>query len=167
MRRLVHGVSLPTLSAAVLALASLAMPIAKSAAEDAAALRTPSVAAYDEIISKFDREHWAFRPVRAPQVPKVDDGHWIRNPIDNFILAPLEAKGWKPNDAAKPHAWLRRVFLAVVGLPPTPAEQDAFLRTQGEAAFDKLADELLSGPGYGERGGRNGLDLVRDADAKG
>ena len=138
-----------------------------SRADEPAAKSTPSIADYDAFVAKSDREHWAFQPVRVPQVPAVREGAWVRNSIDNFILARLEAKGWKPNDAAKPQALLRRVYLDVVGLPPTLAEQLAFLNAPTEAAFDRLADDLLSRPGYGERWGRHWLDLVRYADSNG
>ena len=167
MQRLVHLVSLPSFMAAVLALGSLAVTIASACPDETAAPRTPSVADYDEIISKSDREHWAFQPVRVPQIPKTRNGAWVRNPIDSFILARLEKKEWKPNDAAKPQALLRRVYLDIVGLPPTLDEQSEFLKAPTEAAFDKLADDLLSRPGYGERWGRHWLDLVRYADSNG
>jgi hypothetical protein len=167
MRRSVHGVSIPAVSPAVFALALLAVATAPAYSEEAPAPPSPSVAEYDEVITKADREHWAFQPVRVPQVPDVRDGRWVRNPIDNFILARLEAKGWRPSDAAKPQALLRRVYLDIVGLPPTLQEQDEFLKFPTDAAFDKLADELLSRPGYGERWGRHWLDLVRYADSNG
>ena len=147
-------------------LAATVVPVG-SDAEDAAVKQVPSIADYDEFVSQSDREHWAFQPVRLPQIPAVHDGGWIRNPIDNFILARLEAKGWKPNEAAKPQALLRRVYLDVIGLPPTLDEQAEFLQAPTEAAFDKLADELLSRSGYGERWGRHWLDLVRYADSNG
>lgn len=167
MLRFVHGVSPAAVWAAVLTLGLLAAGSLPARADAAAPKSTPSVADYDEFISKSDREHWAFQPVRVPQVPAVRDGGWIRNPIDNFILARLEAKGWKPNDAAKPQALLRRVYLDIVGLPPTLVEQVEFMKAPTEAAFDMLADDLLSRPGYGERWGRHWLDLVRYADSNG
>ena len=124
---LVH-VSLPSFLAAVLALGSLAVTIAPARSEETVAPRTPSVADFDEIISKSDREHWAFQSVRVVPIPKTRNAGWVRNPIDSFILARLEEKGWEPNDAAKPQALLRRVYLDIVGLPPTLDEQTEFLK---------------------------------------
>lgn len=167
MMRWIHLVLLPPVLAAIFALSLLVAAIAPVGADEAPASKTPSIADYDEFISKSDREHWAFQPMRVPQVPNVRDGRWVRNSIDNFILAKLEAKGWKPNDAAKPQALLRRVYLDIVGLPPTIAEQAEFLKGPTEAAFDTLIDDLLSRPGYGERWGRHWLDLVRYADSNG
>jgi hypothetical protein len=125
------------------------------------------LARYDARIKPKDRQHWAFQPVRALAVPVVKDTTWVRNPIDAFILAKLEAKGWKPSSAAEPRALLRRMYLDVVGLPPTPAEQGAFLKDPSPAAFDRLAEELLARPAYGERWGRHWLDLVRYAETNG
>src|SRR4051794_1022761 len=82
---------------------------------------------YDAKVKPADREHWAFRPVRGPAVPAVHDAGWVRPPIDAFVLAKLEAKGWPPAPPAGPRAILRRVYLDLTGLPPTPVEQDAFL----------------------------------------
>jgi hypothetical protein len=126
-----------------------------------------SIADYEAVVSDTDREHWAFQPVRVPKVPVVRDVEWARNPIDHFILAPLETKGWKPVFAAKPHALMRRIYLDLIGLPPTPDEQAAFLSAAGPEAFDKLVDDLLARPGYGERWGRHWLDLVRYAESNG
>lgn len=130
--------------------------------------QTPAkVADYDAIISQSDRDHWAFRPVQVPAVPVVGDHTWIRNPIDSFVLQRVEAKGWKPNGAAKPSALFRRMYLDVVGLPPTIDERAAFLKVVSDEAFDRLVDALLARPAYGERWGRHWLDLVRYAESNG
>jgi hypothetical protein len=126
-----------------------------------------SEADYDNRITSSDREHWAFQPVRAPAIPAVSNRTWVRNSIDAFIVARLEAKGWKPADAAKPQALLRRIYLDVVGLPPTPEEQEGFLRDTSGEAFDRRVDDLLARPAYGERWGRHWLDLVRYAESNG
>src|SRR5258708_4221918 len=122
---------------------------------------------YDTLISQSNREHWAFQPVRTPVVPQVRNAEWIRNPIDAFVLAQLEMKGWRPGVAAKPRALLRRMYLDLVGLPPTLKEQAEFLQDPSRRAFDTLADELLARPAYGERWGRHWLDLVRYAESNG
>lgn len=126
-----------------------------------------TVADYDAIISQSDRDHWAFRTVQVPFVPVVKDRSWARNPIDSFILKRLEEKGWKPNGTAKLSALYRRMYLDVVGLPPTIDERAAFLKVVSDEAFDRLVDELLARPAYGERWGRHWLDLVRYAESNG
>src|SRR5437764_6129218 len=80
-------------------------------------------------------KHWAFQPVRCPPVPAVKNSAWVRNPIDAFVLARLEARGWQPASPAGPGALLRRMYLDVTGLPPTPQEQDAFLQDPSPEAF--------------------------------
>ena len=127
-----------------------------------AAGQFPSPEQYDAKIKAKDREHWSFRPVRAPGVPGVKDTDWARTPIDAFILAKLEEKGWKPAPVAEPRALLRRIYLNLTGLPPTIEEQEAFLRDPSQ--FDRVINDLLSRPAYGERYARRWLDLARYAD---
>jgi hypothetical protein len=109
-------------------------------------------------------QHWAFQPVSRPKVPDVQSA-WVRNPIDVFILQKLQARGWQPAIPATQRALLRRVYLDLTGLPPTSAEQDAFL--SHAESFDKLVDDLLARPAYGERWARHWLDLVRFAETNG
>jgi hypothetical protein len=125
------------------------------------------LARYDSKIKLRDRQHWAFRPVRRPAVPIVRNTAWVRNPIDAFVLARLEARGWKPSPPAEPRALLRRLYLDLIGLPPTPAEQEAFLKNSSQEALDRVAAELLARPAYGERWARHWLDLVRYAETNG
>ena len=112
-------------------------------------------------------KHWAFVPPVRPAVPAVKHKAWPRNPIDHFILAKLEERGWQPSPAAEKRVLLRRVFLDLTGLPPTLAEQDRFLADNSPDAFAKLVDDLLSRTGYGERWGRHWLDLARYAESNG
>lgn len=126
-----------------------------------------ALAKYDAKIKPADRQHWAYLPVQKPAVPQVKDAAWVRNPIDAFVLAKLEKKGWKPSPAAEPHAWLRRVYLDVTGLPPTIVEQDAFLKNPTAETMDAVVKDLLSRPTYGERWGRHWLDVVRYAETAG
>jgi hypothetical protein len=108
--------------------------------------------------------HWAFQPISHPRIPDVKNS-WVRNPVDAFILEKLQARGWKPAAPADPRALLRRVYLDLIGLPPTLAEQEAFLKDPSQ--FDRLVDGLLARPAYGERWGRHWLDLVRYAESNG
>jgi hypothetical protein len=140
----------------------------------AASLVLPPVAAQDRSLARYDarikpkdRQHWAFQAVRRPTVPTVHDNSWVRNPIDAFILARLEARGWKPSPSAERRALLRRAYLDVTGLPPTPLEQTAFLADGTPGAWEKVIDRLLASPAYGERWGRHWLDVVRYAETNG
>jgi hypothetical protein len=126
-----------------------------------ASAQFPTPEQYDSKIKPKDREHWAFQPVRSPVVPVVKNSEWARTPIDAFVLAKLEEKGWKPAVPATPRAVLRRVYLNLTGLPPTIEEQDTFLR---DPDLDRVVDDLLSRPAYGERFARRWLDLARYAD---
>lgn len=115
-----------------------------------------------------DVRHWAYvRPIR-PAMPRVaDPAARIHNPIDAFILARLEQAGLKPSPPADRARWLRRVSLDLVGLPPTPAEVDAFLADTRADARERVVDRLLASPQYGERWARPWLDLARYADSHG
>ena len=113
------------------------------------------------VISDKDRAHWSLQPVKRPGVPAVKNGGWVKNPIDAFILARLEAKGLTPNPSASKHELLRRVTFDLTGLPPTPAEVDAYLADTAPDAYAKLVDRLLDSPRYGEKWARHWLDLVR------
>jgi hypothetical protein len=110
------------------------------------------------------RRFWAFRPVVRPSLPEVKDRAWVRNPIDAFVLAKLEAAGLHPAPPADKAALLRRATYAVTGLPPTPAEVDAFLADTAPDAYEKVVDRLLASVYYGEHWGRHWLDLVRYAE---
>jgi hypothetical protein len=125
------------------------------------------LASYDQRIKPSDREHWAFQPVKRPVVPPVRDAGSVRNPIDAFVLAGLEVEGMQPAPSPSPRALLRRVYLDLAGMPPTLAEQQRFLADSSPAALDRVIDELLARPTYGERWARHWLDLVRYADTNG
>jgi hypothetical protein len=113
------------------------------------------------------REFWSFKPVQNPNAPEVKDTAWVRNDVDRFILAKLEAAGMKPNSSADRRALLRRATYDLTGLPPTPEAMREFLADQSSDAFSKVIDRLLSSPAYGEKWGRHWLDLVRYADTSG
>jgi mono/diheme cytochrome c family protein len=111
--------------------------------------------------------HWAFQPVRRPAKPQVVRLGWVRNPIDDFILAKLEAAGLKPSPEADRPTLLRRVALDLTGLPPTPEEWEEVQRDKSQDWYEKYVDRLLASPHYGERWGRHWLDLARYADSNG
>ncbi|HLJ55038.1 MAG TPA: DUF1549 domain-containing protein, partial [Chthonomonadaceae bacterium] len=111
--------------------------------------------------------HWAWQPIRAPSIPAVKNRAWVRNPIDAFILARLEARGLTPAPPADRRTLLRRVTFDLTGLPPTQDEIDAFLQDSAPNAYEKVVDRLLASPAYGERWARHWLDLVRYAETYG
>ncbi len=113
--------------------------------------------------------HWAFQPVRAAAPPTVKNPRWARSPVDQFILVGLEANKLVPSPAAERRTLIRRATFDLIGLPPAPAEVDAFLRDPRptEQAFADLVERLLASPHYGERWGRHWLDVARYADNKG
>jgi hypothetical protein len=112
-------------------------------------------------------EHWAFIPPKRPEIPKVANAAWVRNSIDSFILARLEKEGLKPQPEADKTTLIRRVYLDLTGLPPTPADVDAFLADKSAGAYEKVVDKLLASPHYGERMAMVWLDLARYADTHG
>ena len=112
------------------------------------------------------RKFWAFRPVIRPAVPEIRDPQFeVRNPIDAFVLAKLQAAELHPAPPADKATLLRRVYYAVTGLPPTPAEVDAFLADNSPDAYEKVVDRLLDSRHYGEQWGRHWLDVVRFAES--
>ena len=118
-------------------------------------------------ISDADREWWSFKkPVRAA-VPRVNDARWSKNPIDGFVKAKLEEKGLTPAPAADRNTLIRRVYLDLVGLLPSPADVDAFVKDPSPRAYENLVDKLLDSPHYGERWARMWLDVARYSDSTG
>ncbi|MBI5774380.1 MAG: PSD1 domain-containing protein [Verrucomicrobia bacterium] len=128
------------------------------------------------------KPHWAFVPPKQSAPPSVKQKGWVCNPIDNFILARLEKEKLKPSPPADAYTLVRRLYLDLIGLPPTPEEVEAFVRDfspatgesgkagkreSGQRAVEALADKLLASPHYGERWARKWLDLARYADTNG
>ncbi|GAB4466874.1 MAG: PSD1 and planctomycete cytochrome C domain-containing protein [Armatimonadaceae bacterium] len=116
---------------------------------------------------KERRQHWAYRPVQRPAIPKVQAASWVTNPVDAFLLAELEAQGLAPAPAADRRTLLRRVTFDLTGLPPTPAEMASFLADKSPDAYTKVVERLLASPAYGERWARHWLDLVRYGESLG
>jgi len=113
------------------------------------------------------REHWAFQKLSHPPPPPVKHRTWARNPIDAFVASELESRGIEPGPLADKATLLRRASLDLTGLPPTPAEVDAFLTDTADGAFARVVERLLDSPAYGERWARHWLDLARYAESEG
>lgn len=113
------------------------------------------------------RDHWSFRPPARPPLPTVRDARRVRNPIDSFVNAALEAKGLSPSDEASREVLLRRASFDLIGLPPSPDEVRSFLADGDEQAYERRIDRLLASPHYGERWGRHWLDVAGYADSAG
>ena len=126
-----------------------------------------AIEAKERVITDEERHYWAYRPVKRPEVPTVKNKEWVRNSIDAFILAKLEAKGLTPAAPADRLALIRRATYDLTGLPPTPEAIAAFLHDKSPNAYEKLLDQLLASPQYGEKWGRHWLDLVRYAETNG
>jgi hypothetical protein len=133
----------------------------------------PLTAAEAEILRRWIAEgaeyrgHWAFERVQRPALPEVKDATWTKTPIDRFILARLEHEGIAPNTEADRVTLARRVALDLTGLPPSPADVDAFLADQSRDAYETYVDRMLSSPHFGERMAIEWLDAARYADSHG
>ncbi len=111
--------------------------------------------------------HWAFSPPTRPTLPSVEDAAWLQNEVDRFILARLEQADLKPVAPANRRTLIRRVYLDVLGVPPTPSEVSAFLDDDRPDAWQQCVDRLLASPLHGQRWGRHWLDVARYGDSNG
>jgi hypothetical protein len=119
----------------------------------------------DEQPERDPRDHWAFRAPVRPAIPSIRNSQpAIRNSIDVYLAAEHERQGITPVGEASKSALLRRVYLDLIGLPPTPAELEAFLADESPGAYERVVDRLLASPQYGERWGRHWMDVWRYAD---
>lgn len=121
----------------------------------------------DPLVSAADREFWSFRPpvAQTPPIPRASE--LVRNPIDAFVLAALEARDARFSPEASKTTLLRRASFDLTGLPPTPAEIREFLADDDPGAFEKVIERLLASPRYGERWSRDWLDVAGYADSEG
>ncbi|MFN0170227.1 MAG: DUF1553 domain-containing protein [Bryobacteraceae bacterium] len=133
----------------------------------AGAPESPPATAVQRKITEKDRRFWAFQPPQRPVAPRVANQNRVRNPIDAFLLVKLEAKGLRFAPEADKATLLRRAWLDLIGMPPSPAEAREFLNDAREDAYERLIDRLLESPHYGERWGRYWLDLAGYADTEG
>ncbi|MCK8492035.1 DUF1553 domain-containing protein [Spirosoma sp. RP8] len=113
------------------------------------------------------KQHWSLIAPTMPELPQVSDEKWVKNDIDRFVLAKLKAKQLNHAPEADKTTLLRRVSLDLTGLPPTPAEIDAFVADKSPNAYEKVVNRLLNSPHYGERQAAEWLDVARYADTHG
>lgn len=113
------------------------------------------------------KDHWVWQPIRSPAIPHVAQRDWPRNDVDHLILARLEAAVVQPAAQADKTALVRRLYFDLIGLPPTPEQAAKYLDDKSPQATERLVDELLASPHFGERWGRHWLDLVRYAESRG
>ena len=111
--------------------------------------------------------HWSFQPIERPEPPTVEDESSVRNAIDRFVVARLESEGLTPAPDADKTTLARRVYLDLIGLPPTPEQLERFLTDKRPDAYERLVDELLRSPHYGEKQALHWLDAARYADSEG
>ena len=120
--------------------------------------------------SPTQRQFWSLQPRGNPEIPKftgTTEKGWVRNPIDAFILAKLQAAGLRPSPEADRPTLIRRLYFDLIGLPPSPEEIAAFIKDRSPDAYEKLVDRLLSDSRYGERWAQHWLDVVRFAETEG
>ena len=123
--------------------------------------------ASSQAVTNPKTNHWAFQPVRRPAPAGVRNRAWVRNPIDQFVLAKLEAEGVEPSPEAGRVTLIRRLSLDLIGLPPSPSEVAEFVSDNRPDAYERQVDRLLASPHYGEKWGRCWLDLARYGDSDG
>ena len=116
--------------------------------------------------TEIDRKFWSFQPVTNPRPPQLQSA-WVRNDIDRFVAQKHAELGPSPAPEADRHELARRLYFSLHGLPPTPAQVDAFIKSTDPQAYEKLVDALLASPRYGERWAQHWLDLTRYAESDG
>jgi Protein of unknown function (DUF1553)/Protein of unknown function (DUF1549)/Planctomycete cytochrome C len=116
--------------------------------------------------AKYEK-HWAFVPPKLPAIPEVENKAWPKNAIDYFVLHKQEKKGFAPNPEADKERLLKRISLDLNGLPPTIDMMDRFLADKSPNAYEKMVDELMARPAYGEKMALHWLDIARYADSHG
>lgn len=139
----------------ILAITSISIGMGQSTEDASARERQAFVASR--------QDHWAFRKPRRPEIPAIRD-KWVRTPVDAFLLETMRSRNLTPSESVDQERLLRRVYLDVTGLPPTPGEADLFLRDRSPGAYEKLVDRLIASTHYGERWAQGWLELVGYAD---
>jgi hypothetical protein len=118
-------------------------------------------------VNETTKNFWSYRPLKTPDIPKVANALWAKNPLDAFVLARLAENGLKPNPPATKEELARRAYHNITGLAPTPEQVAAFVKDESPDAWKDLVDELLDSPQYGEKWARHWLDVVRYAESNG
>ena len=136
-------------------------------APDRAADRRRQVKIQPPPLSRADREYWAFRALAPQEPPRVRQGERVRTPVDAFLLEKLEERGIGFSADADRLFLMRRLYLDLIGLPPSPEEVDAFLADSSPLAYEQLVERLLASPHFGERWGRHWLDEAGYTDTLG
>ncbi|MCR9120031.1 MAG: DUF1549 domain-containing protein, partial [bacterium] len=121
----------------------------------------------ERVVTAEAKQYWAFQPLGEFAPPVVQNRDWGKTEVDSFVLNRLESLGIKPNQVADKRVLIRRVYLDLLGMPPTTEEVKAFVANNDPDAYSKLIDRLLKSPHYGERWGRHWLDLARFAESHG
>ena len=116
---------------------------------------------------KFRREHWSFKPITPSDPPELKNMMWPKGNIDRFVMARLESAKIMPNPSAKKHILIRRAYLDLIGIPPTPEQVKAFINDAKPDSLARVVDELLRSKHYGERWARHWLDVARYSDGLG
>jgi len=145
---------------------SMVMPPPKSGMKPLTARQKLLIKQWIASGAKYE-QHWSFVTPKAPPLPKVSNEAWIKNDIDRFVLARLDQAKLKPEPEADRPTLIRRASIALTGMPPTPAEVDAFVADTQPKAYERLVDRLLQSPRYGEHQARYWLDAVRYGDTHG
>ncbi len=140
----------------------LSLPPTTTTAAESTPIRAPGTP-----ITEKDKQFWSFQKLTNRKPPAVKNRAWVRNAIDAFVLQKLEANQLAPAPPAEPRVLVRRVYLDLTGLPPSPEAVAAFAKNPSQAAYQKMIENLLASPRYGERWGRHWLDLARYADSGG
>jgi len=133
----------------------------------AACLAFPASSHGGEVTPGDSRELWAFQPAHKPAIPAISADNQVLTPVDAFVLARLEQRGWKPAQPASRPQWIRRVYFDLIGLPPAPEEIAAFEADRKPGAHERVVERLLNSRHYGERWAQHWLDVVRYAESEG
>src|SRR6516165_4458257 len=135
----------------------------QASAESEAALMAKEAAK----ITPQDRNWWSFKKPVKPAVPEVSHKELVKTPIDAFVLSQLEHRNWKMQPEADRPTLIRRAYFDLIGLPPTPSEVQAFVEDKSPNAWEKVIDQLLASPHFGEQWGRHWLDVAGYSDSRG
>ena len=127
----------------------------------------PETLSARDTFTEEERQHWSFQPIRRPSLPSVKQPDRPRTPVDTFLLSRLESQGSSFGPEADKRTLIRRYYFNLIGLPPAPDAVETFVAAESPDAHERLVDELLASPRYGERWGRHWLDVAGYADSDG